>query len=336
MQTWLNTMKTKAEQEEYETDRRAAEDEYAAALEGYNSQSAGAKVLTGVMLGDDGKPQKRHVTKRFVKKPMVRNDIPSESEIAAGLVWDGFMKTDNSNYKVMMTMPNYSVTFKDQAVSEKQYRSATISVPIDMKVTDPSGKVVFQMSFAAPQYQRTYKSDKMASPQFSEFINGSGYNSWLDQRKMDARQAVYTAMSSELNSQMGYGWVDRTDPVYTGKDKKQDYSAQESAQLKATQGLKDLSISEESAKVKLGEAMEVWISELKDENLGDKKARINNKVAAGLYINAALVNILLGDHAKADELLNIVQGNDAFKGGDQKESEAVRVFLDDERRRKDS
>lgn len=321
-------------QAEYEADRAAAEEEYAAALAAYNNQGAGAKILQKALLGDDGKPIKRTVTKRYVRPVPVRNDIPQESEIWSGLMRDGFSKQDGGHFTIQLTIPNYTVITKDEpSGSESMKRTATITLPIDMKVTDASGNVVYTAVSTLPPASQVFKTNAMKAKDFSNFISGSAYDSWLDQQKLTYRQRCYEFLAQGLNEQMGYGWTERTSPVYTGKGKKLDYSSLDGAQLKAVQGLKDLSISEATSKQKLAEAQDVWADELKQQDLTDKKARINNKVAAGLYINLALVNILLGDYAKADEYLNTVQGNDDFKGGDQREAERLREFLDDERRR---
>ncbi|NQV51973.1 MAG: hypothetical protein HQ500_02260 [Flavobacteriales bacterium] len=319
--------------EEYEVDRKAADEEYAAALEAYNDQGAGAKILSGILLDDDGKPEKRYVERRYIPEPQIRNDIPSDGELMSGIDLQGFNKVNSGGYTIAITMPNYIVIEKEAASNEKWYKTATIKIPMDVRVTDQNGQQVMQISSQLADNVLTYSTQKMDRPSYDQFMNTGGYSSWLDAQKMTARNLIMADISNQLNSELGYGWNERIDPIYTAKGKKLDYSALDKASLQAQQGLQELSINEDNAKGKLTEAIATWNEELGALDLVDKKARVNNKVGAGIYINLALIHIILEDFDKADEYLNTVQGNDAFKGGDQREAEDLRNFLNEQRRR---
>ncbi len=289
-------------QQEYEEDRKQADEDFKAAMEAYNCRGAGAKILTGMLVDGSGKPEKREVEKRYVQKPKVRNDIPTESEIANAIKWDGFEQTDGAHYTLNVNMPEYTLIMKDEVSGEKWYRSVNINVPINYTVKDAGDQVVLRGSVQytvsngnagiASRTTPTFKTDKMEKAVFDEFVNGTGYETWLDAKKAEARSFGLAILSEDINSQLGYGWVERTSPIYSAKGNKFDYSALDQAALMATQGLQELSINEELAKDKLNKAMTTWNSELEQADLDDKKARINNKVAAGLYINLAIKKLL--------------------------------------------
>ena len=95
-----------------------------------------------------------------------------------------------------------------------------------------------------------------------------------------------------------------------------------------------MKIDKDNAYAKFNEAIKIWQSTL-DEELDTefKKARINNKVGAALYINMALAYTLMNDFDNADQAITEVQNNSNFKGGDVKEAEVVRKFMNDQKRR---
>ena len=83
--------------------------------------------------------------------------------------------------------------------------------------------------------------------------------------------------------------------------------------------------------VKWSSAIVVWNKALEELDLTDKKARINNKIGAALYINFCLAYRLINEFNNADRVLSTVQSNKSFKWGDIKEAEAVRKFMSDQR-----
>ena len=81
----------------------------------------------------------------------------------------------------------------------------------------------------------------------------------------------------------------------------------------------------------MNSAIVVWNKALEELDLADKKARINNKIGAALYINLGLAYTLINEFDNADRALSTVQSNKSFKGGDIKEAASVRKFMSDQR-----
>ena len=138
-------------------------------------------------------------------------------------------------------------------------------------------------------------------------------------------------VNTDLNNQFGYSWIKKRSKIYSAKGKKYFYDDLDKAVVSFHNGLKDLKVNQDVAAGKLNSAIVVWNKALEELDLADKKARINNKIGAALYINLGLAYTLINEFDNADRALSTVQSNKSFKGGDIKEAASVRKFMSDQR-----
>ena len=346
----------------YEAEEKKAEDEYQEAMKVYNSKSTGDKLAQQILLKDDGKPKKRNIgppptnkdfadkidmkykesmgTNYLPKKKYLapfdeRNDLPSESDMTGGIELQGFDKSSNEGLKIKMDASDYVVSEEvktnGEAPNVNKIAHINVSVEVFMTVYNESGDEIYSNS---NKIKSMVKSSSKKEAEWDKYQKSSAYKSVILKQKKSCLKSCVAGLNKSLNNEFGYAWVKKSSRVYTGTGKKLDYTDLNEAQVAFKNGLRDLKIDKDNAYVKFNEAIKIWQSTL-DEELDTefKKARINNKVGAALYINMALAYTLMNDFDNADQAITEVQNNSNFKGGDVKEAEVVRKFMNDQKRR---
>ena len=317
-----------AEKVKHEADVKAAEDEYQIALKSKSEQKAGSKIVDKLTKAE---PPKRREIPAFE----TRRDIPSESEIKTKVKLQGFKKVQSGGILISIEVSDYDVSVLEKTSGEGKMKAEVgIRMAAWVKIESTDGEVLYDQTPAAMEIEYKSTTSSMATADFRKYMDGSKYKSWLDGEKRKVRTANMNAFNEELNSQFGYSWVTRTSTIYTGAGKKIDYSDLDAAQLEAKHGLQDMKIDKVKCEEQLHNAVKVWRKVLDSElESGNKKARINNKVGAGLYINCAVAYVYLGELDEANSMLNDVEGNDDFKKGDIREAEQLRKYINDHRSR---
>jgi hypothetical protein len=345
----------------HEAEEVKAEDEYQEAVKKYNAMSTGDKLAQRVLLKDDGKPAKRIVgakptnkdfaekmdlkyktligtdylpKKRYLAPFVTRNDIPTDADMTSGISLQGFEKSTGEGLKIKMDATDFTVTeavkTSGEAPNEKKSAKINISSSVSMAVLNSAGQEIF--SNTSP-ILLMFSSESKKLAEWDKYQKSSAYNSLILKQKKAGIKASVSSLNKALNNEFGYAWVNKSSRIYTGSAKKLDYSDLDQAQVDVKNGLRDLMINKEGAMSKFTEAIQIWIKALEELDTSDKKARINNKVGAALHINLALVYTLMGDFDSADQEISAVQSNSDFKGGDIKEAEVVREFMNDQRNR---
>lgn len=325
---------------------QAAEDEYQIALQKENDKSIGSKLVSSIALDE------KEIVRRTLPPFTRRNDIPSESEIKSKINLQGFKKVPSGGNLIFLEVYDYDVNVVEKTSNSgetiKYYAEITLRQPIWVRIETADGEILFDEIAAVTDREYEVETSKRSSTDhraymngpnygssdFENILNGSSYRSWLDSEKRSMRTKNLKILNEELNSLFGYAWIEKTTPLYTGSGKKMDYSDLDAAQLEAKHGLQDMNIDKEKSTEQLNNAIQVWLKIIDEELESDnKKARINHKVGASLYINCAVAYIYLDQYDKANEMLNYVEGNDDFKGGDIREAETLRQFVNDNRKR---
>tara|TARA_Y100000589_G_scaffold199045_1_gene187877 strand:+ start:181 stop:1413 length:1233 start_codon:yes stop_codon:yes gene_type:complete len=322
---------------------------YDKALQEYNSQSTGDKIAQRMLLKDDGKP-KQPTSKDFADRmnskykfligpapdynlvSPERNDIPTKGELTNGIDIDEFSKSSSDGIKIVIDLSDYELSSQvaktGDAPNEMKQATFSLSCELMISVKDPSGKEIYTNSY---NRKSSFKSEKKRVNKWRAYENSTAYKNLPNAQKKSLISSLISSANADLNNQFGYSWIKKRSKIYTAKGKKFDYSELDRAITDFENGLRDLKINQDIANEKFNKAIEIWNKDLEEMDTKDKKARINNKVGAALYINLGLAYTLMNDFENADKALSTVQSNKDFKGGDIKEADAVRKFMSEQR-----
>ena len=333
----------------YDMVKKELNDAYDKALEDYNNQSTGDKIVQRVLLSDDGKPikptnknyadrlnsQYKHFLGPAPYYNLVspeRSDIPTNSEMTSAIKLDGFTKSTSDGLKIVLDATDFSETSETrklgEAPNETKETNFTVSCEVMVSIVNSQGEEVYANTYAKTL---KYKSAKKKLADWSKYERSSAYKNLPNTKKKSLITMLVKDVNTDLNNQFGYSWIKKRSKIYSAKGKKYFYDDLDKAVVSFQNGLKDLKVNQDVAAGKLNAAIVVWNKALEELDLADKKARINNKIGAALYINLGLAYTLINEFDNADRALSTVQSNKSFKGGDIKEAASVRKFMSDQR-----
>ena len=333
----------------YDMVKKELNDAYDKALEDYNNQSTGDKIAQRILLSDDGKPikptnknyadrlnsQYKHFLGPAPYYNLVspeRSDIPTNSEMTSAIKLDGFTKSTSDGLKIVLDATDFSETSETrklgEAPNETKETNFTVSCEVMVSIVNSQGEEVYANTYAKTL---KYKSAKKKLADWSKYERSSAYKNLPNTKKKSLITMLVKDVNTDLNNQFGYSWIKKRSKIYSAKGKKYFYDDLDKAVVSFQNGLKDLKVNQDVAAGKLNSAIVVWNKALEELDLADKKARINNKIGAALYINLGLAYTLINEFDNADRALSTVQSNKSFKGGDIKEAASVRKFMSDQR-----
>ena len=333
----------------YDMVKKELNDAYDKALEDYNNQSTGDKIAQRILLSDDGKPikptnknyadrlnsQYKHFLGPAPYYNLVspeRSDIPTNSEMTSAIKLDGFTKSTSDGLKIVLDATDFSETSETrklgEAPNETKETNFTVSCEVMVSIVNSQGEEVYANTYAKTL---KYKSAKKKLAEWSKYERSSAYKNLPNTKKKSLITMLVNDVNTDLNNQFGYSWIKKRSKIYSAKGKKYFYDDLDKAVVSFQNGLKDLKVNQDVAAGKLNSAIVVWNKALEELDLADKKARINNKIGAALYINLGLAYTLINEFDNADRALSTVQSNKSFKGGDIKEAASVRKFMSDQR-----
>ena len=333
----------------YDMVKKELNDAYDKALEDYNNQSTGDKIAQRILLSDDGKPikptnknyadrlnsQYKHFLGPAPYYNLVspeRSDIPTNSEMTSAIKLDGFTKSTSDGLKIVLDATDFSETSETrklgEAPNETKETNFTVSCEVMVSIVNSQGEEVYANTYAKTL---KYKSAKKKLADWSKYERSSAYKNLPNTKKKSLITMLVNDVNTDLNNQFGYSWIKKRSKIYSAKGKKYFYDDLDKAVVSFQNGLKDLKVNQDVAAGKLNSAIVVWNKALEELDLADKKARINNKIGAALYINLGLAYTLINEFDNADRALSTVQSNKSFKGGDIKEAASVRKFMSDQR-----
>ncbi len=333
----------------YDMVKKELNDAYDKALEDYNNQSTGDKIVQRVLLSDDGKPikptnknyadrlnsQYKHFLGPAPYYNLVspeRSDIPTNSEMTSAIKLNGFTKSTSDGLKIVLDATDFSETSETrklgEAPNETKETNFTVSCEVMVSIVNSQGEEVYANTYAKTL---KYKSAKKKLADWSKYERSSAYKNLPNTKKKSLIAMLVKDVNTDLNNQFGYSWIKKRSKIYSAKGKKYFCDDLDKAVVSFQNGLKDLKVNQDVAAGKLNSAIVVWNKALEELDLADKKARINNKIGAALYINLGLAYTLINEFDNADRALSTVQSNKSFKGGDIKEAASVRKFMSDQR-----
>ncbi len=124
----------------------------------------------------------------------------------------------------------------------------------------------------------------------------------LDQEIEWTREQLFK-VKNRLFNEYGKPLVFQKMDFITGKGRKADYSDLDTALVKVARFIElfQKTGEENNAALEMKSAIELWENALKEADLSDKKARINEEIASGLNYNIGLANVCLANFDACEE-----------------------------------
>ncbi|SDH81858.1 leucine-rich repeat domain-containing protein [Winogradskyella thalassocola] len=201
-------------------------------------------------------------------------------------------------------------------------------------IENPSGNILYAEEFNS--YQRTgslanetiefiYGEDKCYwHPQVLEESWNKDKVAWKNEQHQSIKARFIEKAQRSAKFKMQGGYVDYSVNVFTGKGGKgYDYSDLDEAQRQAItvydNMYKDGKVNAQTID-QLMIPVNRWLTFIKEVNLDDKKAKINRKVAQGLYMNLATAYFQARNFDEASKYLELYEdayNNPVLRGTDQ-------------------
>ncbi|WP_452230048.1 leucine-rich repeat domain-containing protein [Lacinutrix sp. MEBiC02404] len=122
---------------------------------------------------------------------------------------------------------------------------------------------------------------------------------WKKEKQKNIKAFIFEKAQRSANSKFNFGYQSYSLPVYTGKGGKgNDYSSLDNAQKQALAVYNQIASEGTITQKAIDQLMvpvTTWLQTMDEVNLDDKKAKINAKVARGLYINLASAYFHMND-----------------------------------------
>ncbi|MDT0557326.1 leucine-rich repeat domain-containing protein [Ichthyenterobacterium sp. W332] len=146
-------------------------------------------------------------------------------------------------------------------------------------------------------------------PQVLEEAWEKDNETWLKEQHNRIKSSTFEDAQSRAENAFKMGYVSYSLNVYTGKGGKDyDYSALDKAQQLAISAYDSMhkqgNINQQSLD-ELMIAVNTWLTHVKDYNTDNNRAKINDRVVRGLYINLATAHYQMFDFDKAMEYLGL-------------------------------
>ena len=319
---------------QWERDCEAAQVQYDKEMEVYNAKSTGAKILEKTLL-DESKPKLI-----LPPKPQLNQKIWEETILGAKVDMTG-MNRAPGGVEVTIELMGYENTTSELKKDEKKTkegakyyeysRSLTYRHIIRYAVNQANGEVLVDEILPASETYKTYASKKYKNQSdLNRAWNETSINNRLQGQVVDGHMAV---INNILNDRFcfypkNYSWT-----VFHAKTtKKADYTELTDMAFEVKYAMEDFYENSDKAKAQLEKAVALWESMLEEANYGDKKARVNRKMAGFLFRNLITAHIWLENYDRVGRLYDDMRRADV-KNSAENSGEALENFAADQKAR---
>ena len=264
-----------------EKKEQAAEDKAA-----YDSKNYGEKLLATKVMGE-AKPTGYYNNNSFIPTIFPEESIKGQINIP------GYLKTLGSKGSVTILFSELSYT-----VNPPKTLINYIPLQVTLKIVNDKGVTIFSNGIGGNWRTLTTASVTPADLE-------KNMTSTLKGAETNAKNAAIESINTYLKINYGYNVVKNDCPFFDIKDKKQSYPECHEAIEKVKNAFVYVNMPDKQDVMiaKLKEAVAIWEKDLKEIDKTNKEARINNDVAAALYLNIAEASIWTKDFDKAYESL---------------------------------
>jgi hypothetical protein len=330
---------------------KEAEDRYTAEMEAYNKKNLGQKLLENKVMGESTKPVKNIPSAPYKSLPVEDKyqKIFSADLLSSTYVkLEGFKKTPENAVAITVTLNGFespepvlktATTTKTENGVTKTISSNSYEVsykhPISVKVEAPGQGTVLEETPASFNEYKIASTGTFSSESDLRnwwYSNKESYLNNLDDKIIKQNME---AINELINNKFGYIKKKREIEIYLAKDKEvhPDY---QKAYESAIAGYNQLAIPESKDQVfsNIRKATELWEAALKESNVQDKKARVNEKVTIATIKNLIEAYIWLNDFNTSETYMNKLLSMD-ISNRDKKDIEKNRELLKSQRERFD-
>lgn len=291
-------VENKLEEIKIENERRTLEAKEE--LEAYNNKSTGSKVAENILLSQ----KKPSGIATLISIPFTQKVWDEEVFLNSYLKVSGLTKDKDAKEKVKIVLDAFTIDEKVNHSEEKGYISiVTVATHATAIVYNSEGSEIY--SKLSSQSSSAYKSSYYSSESECKKKWQEVRSSKLRQLENEAIKKTMKFLRSDLTANIGYPTKDRKTYLFLVKEKKFSYT--ELNDTYAIMAEAYALIQSESQKnyreEKIRSAIAVWEHELEEKDLKDKKARINPKVSAALFLNIAEAYFWINDFDKARQYL---------------------------------
>ena len=330
------------EKEAYPAKVKAAEDRYNRELEEWKKKSFGEKVVEKQILGENNKPVKVIPSQPYLRQvadPELKTSYDYPSVANTYLRLDGFENKADNAVRIEVTMYGFDYTEPRQLSEQKSvtsYKNGQTSTgqatyyhnefsyrhTMSVKVTTPDGKELFGLT---PQVLNTYTIFKSPESTSSVPLNPQLLIKTYEEKTL---QANLTLINNLVNDRIGYKREPRKTELYYVKSKDDTYKDLLTAFNEASSALKLLTDDEAAAKTKLQGAIQVWNTALLESDVKNKKARIDKDVTIAICFNLLECSFAAGDFVNAEKTMASLNSIDLSSSERKKKSEYEALFND--------
>jgi hypothetical protein len=326
----------------YEQKKADADKKYEMDLKAQEDMRNSQKSKVGSLLVAAGQMDpKNKIVKETVPEPEYLKVFPSEL-VSGKINIEGFTKSSTNAAIITLTLVGFEVT-EPNIKSSGTDPNITYSYTIEYKYTvnakvESQGKVYFDGLI--PNSSKTFEY----KPTSTFKTEADAKKNWADNSKALKDEMQSTSMSSSvseanklLNNNFGFMKMEREALVFSVKSKKMDYTDYNAAFTLLNEGFlmlgEDMLIEEGKTKIKEGVAQFETI--LKESNITDKKARINEDITIATYLNLLEANLWLNDFIACQKLiLKIKTSNTSNK--EERRMNRIKELIDDQKIRYDA
>jgi hypothetical protein len=315
-----------------------ADAKYQADKAEYAKKNVGMKFLENSM-GESTKPTKEYVASEKYQK------IHQADALAGYVKLEGYKSSPDNAVTILLTMEGFESTEPVLKTSTEQKvvngaNTTTYKYKYEVKYKHPIGVKVDApgQGTLLDEHPAKFNEFKTAETSYynSEQELRNGWSAYMESLQNSIVRENLQVINELVNSKFGFVKKKRETEINCAKDKNihEDYQKAYEASSAGYMQITNPTMKEQVF-ANLKKATELWETALKESNMTDKKARINEKVTVATIQNVAEAYMWLNDFNTAEMYLNKLMIMD-ISGRDKKNAEKNREFLKSQRERFDA
>lgn len=321
------SLKQKDADEKYQQDLKAQED----------ARKSQTSKLGALLVASQQMEKENRVQRITVPEPIYLKVYPKEA-VASKINIAGFKRSTTDAAKVIVNLLGFESTdIEISKVTESNlvvYKySFQYKNPVNVKV-EKDGKVYFDETIAETNNYSTYTSGSFKSEDEARNNWNMNSKSISEQIQNTTSNNAFKAVNAALNNKFGYVKMSREAVICSVKNKKGDYNDYAEAYTALTEGL--MSLSEESlieeGKKKIKEAYDKYELILKESDLKDKSARVNEELTIVTYFSLLESAIWLNEFAAGQKYILKLKTSDLGWGQQGRLTQLIDLLKDQKER----
>ncbi|KXX68909.1 hypothetical protein AVL50_17265 [Flammeovirga sp. SJP92] len=267
----------------------------------YDSSSTGNKIIANLLLGDE-RPADSLVKKDpYPIAPVYPKVIDASAKVHSNIIIQGLTETNDANATIKFTFGGMEYT-APHVVGDSLHLGYeyTIKNPVKVTATTKDGNVLYDGVINNSESYSTYVFGDANDTTKLETLWAKGRVREIQGMESFLLKGHLTKANEILNEKFGYVIKEKSFKVFMGASKKGIYPEHAEAYNNAILGYHLLENESDftQAKEYLDLAIASWEKSLEEKNTGDKKAKINSKVAGSLHFNILAASLFARDFKK--------------------------------------